>query len=184
MNKKSVLLINPRICSGRAVRMPLPLLALSAVLEGKYEYHFVDGNIDPNPIKSALDIIAAGGVGLIGVSVMPGPQVGPAIQISSALRAAHPDIPILWGGYFPSMYSDAAINAPYVDYLARGQGEDTLLELLGALSDAGPPMGFGDSARDASAVRHIRGLTWKEHGQAIHNIDRDFRPPDDFPPYP
>ena len=177
MNKKSVLLINPRICSGRAVRMPLPLLALGAVLEGQYQYEFIDGNIDPHPIQTALDMLAVGSVGLIGLSVMPGPQVATAIQMSSALRAAHPQIPILWGGYFPSMYSDAAINAPYVDYLARGQAEETLLDLLAALPDAGFPI------RDTTAIKNIRGLTWKDNGRAMHNPERLFRPPDDFPPY-
>src|SRR5262245_3995378 len=103
MEKKSVLLINPPICSGRAIRMPLSLLALAAVLEGKYEFKFVDGNVDPNPIGTALDALAGSNVGLIGVSVMPGPQVAPAIEISSALRAANPEVPILWGGYFPTM---------------------------------------------------------------------------------
>src|SRR5262245_6644733 len=132
MSKKAVLLINPRICSGRAVRMPLSLLSLGAVLEGKYEYKIIDSNIDLNPIRTALDTLAAGTIGLIGVSVMPGPQVATAIEISSALRAVHPTIPILWGGYFPTMYPDAAINAPYVDYLARGQGEQTLLDVLPA----------------------------------------------------
>jgi anaerobic magnesium-protoporphyrin IX monomethyl ester cyclase len=169
MDKKSVLLINPRVCSGRAIRMPVSLLALAAVLEGKYEYQFIDGNIDPKPIQTALGSLGRNHVGLIGVSVMPGPQVATAIEISSALRAAHPDVPILWGGYFPTMYPEAAINAPYVDYLARGQGEETLLELLAVLPNA---------------VKDVRGLTWKEGQQIIHNPDRQFRPPDEFPPFP
>src|SRR5262245_32810085 len=178
MSKRSVLLINPRICSMRAVRMPLSLLALGAVLEGKYEYSIIDGNIDRNPIQTAGAELAHRNVGLIGLSVMPGPQVAEAIEISSAIRATHPDIPILWGGYFPTMYSDAAINAPYVDYLARGPGEDTLLDLLAALPDAGSPL------CDTTAIKHIQGLTWKAYGQAVHNPDRAFRSPDDFPPYP
>ena len=172
MDKKSVLLINPPICSSRAIRMPLSLLALAAVLEGKYEYKFVDGNIDPNAAGTALGALAGGNVGLIGVSVMPGPQVAPAIEISSALRAAHPEVPILWGGYFPTMYPDAAINAPYVDYVARGQGEDTLLDLLASLPD---------STRD---LKEISGLTWKKDGRVFHSPDRAFRPPDDYPSYP
>jgi len=178
MTKKTVLLINPRICSMRAVRMPLSLLALGAVLEGKYEYKIIDGNVDRNPIQTARAALADRNVELISLSVMPGPQVAEAIEISSAVRATHPDIPILWGGYFPTMYSDAAINAPYVDYLARGPGEDTLLDLLAALPDAGSPL------RDTTAIKHIQGLTWKAEGQAVHNPDRPFRSPDDFPPYP
>ena len=154
--------------------MPLSLLALGAVLEGKYDYKFIDANIDDNPQRTAMDALSTGNVGLIGVSVMPGPQVAPAIEISSALRSFHPDVPIIWGGYFPTLYPEAAINAPYVDYLARGQGEQTLVELLEALPDA----------RTGAALKHIRGLTWKENGRVFHNADRGFRSPDDFPLYP
>jgi anaerobic magnesium-protoporphyrin IX monomethyl ester cyclase len=175
MNRKSVLLINPRTSSIRGVRLPLSLLALGAVLEGQHDYQLIDANIDAAPIRTALDAIRRGKVDLIGVSVMPGPQVAPAIEISSALRAAHPEIPILWGGYFPTMYSDAAINAGYVDFLARGQGEETMLELLDVLPDR----------RDTAAIGAIHGLSWKNRdGQTVHNHDRGFRSPDDFPLYP
>src|ERR1051326_3005404 len=168
--KKSVILINPRICSLRSVRMPLSLLALGAVMEGRYEYKLIDGNVDGDALQTALRVADGGNVGLIGVSVMPGPQVRPAIEISHALRRAHPGIPIVWGGYFPTLYPDAAINAPYIDYLARGQGEETLLDLIAALPE-----------QDASAIQNIRGLTWKQDGEVIHNPDRSFHSPDDFP---
>jgi radical SAM superfamily enzyme YgiQ (UPF0313 family) len=154
--------------------MPLSLLALGAALEGKHDYRLIDANLDPNPAATALDSLARGNVGLIGVSVMPGPQVAPAISISSALRTAHPDVPIVWGGYFPTMYPNAAISAPYVDYLVRGQGEDTLLDLLGAIPDAG----------NGTSLSRIRGLTWKDRGVPVHNADRGFRSPDEFPLYP
>ena len=57
--------------------------------------------------------------------------------MSTAIRDAHPHVPIVWGGYFPTLYPNSALNAAYVDYLVRGQGEDTLLELLERLPDAG-----------------------------------------------
>jgi len=41
--------------------------------------------------------------------------------------------------YLAQGNTDAAINAPYVDYVVRGQGEATLLELLERLPDAGAP---------------------------------------------
>jgi len=37
MDGKMVLLINPRICSRRSMRLPLSLLHLGAVLEGRYD---------------------------------------------------------------------------------------------------------------------------------------------------
>jgi len=179
MLKPRVLLINPRACSPRSLRLPLSLLSLAAVLEGRYEYHIIDGNRDQDPIGSARKILADGAPALIGLSVMPGPQVAPAIQISSALRESHPQIPIVWGGYFPTLYSDAAINAPYVDWVVRGQGEDTLLELLERLPDTGLP-----AAPSLNVLKPIRGLTWKNREGIHHNPDRPFRPPDELPPLP
>lgn len=181
---RRVLLINPRMCSRRSMRLPLSLLALGAVLEGRREYEILDGNAEADATDRTLRAVAGGAVDLVGVTVMPGPQVGPAIEISAAIRAARPEVPILWGGYFPTLYPDAAIHASYVDYVARGQGEDMLVELLERLPDAGPPPGPLDSARHPQAVADIRGLTWKDGGQVRHNADRHFRPPDAYPPYP
>src|SRR5947199_4826266 len=140
-----VILVNPRMCSPRSVRLPLSLLALGAVLEGKHDYRIVDGNLDPDAAGSVLAAIretgaeAEGETALVAMTVMPGPQVGPAIAIAAAVRAAHPRIPIAWGGYFPTLYPASAVNAPYVDYVVRGQGEETLLDLLVALPAAGAP---------------------------------------------
>jgi anaerobic magnesium-protoporphyrin IX monomethyl ester cyclase len=179
-----VILINPRMCSPRSLRLPISLLTLGAALEGRYDYHLIDGNVDPDPVRTAQEALADGAPALIGLSVMPGPQVAPAIQIASALRASHPRAPIVWGGYFPTLYTEAALNAPYVDYLVRGQGEETLLTLLDRLPEAGAPYGLA-SACHTDVLREIRGLSWRdEEGVAHHNPDRAFRPPDEFPPLP
>jgi anaerobic magnesium-protoporphyrin IX monomethyl ester cyclase len=153
------------------MRLPLSLLALGAVLEGKYDYRIIDGNVDPDPVNTALDAMGDGSCALVGLTVMPGPQVAPAIVLSSAIRAARPGVPIAWGGYFPSMYPEAAINASYVDYVVRGQGEETLQELLERLPDR-------------RAAADVKGVTWKDGDRIVHNPERHFRPPDDFPPYP
>lgn len=184
MSARRVILVNPRLCSEDSMRLPLSLLALGAVLESRHEYEIVDGNVDPDPAATVLASLDRDPDALVGVSVMPGPQVAPAIEISAAVRARFPKVPIAWGGYFPTMYPSAALNAPYVDYLVRGQGEDTLLELLSRLDDAGAPPGPHDSAADPTAVADIHGLSWKGDGAIRHNSDRHFRSPDAYPPMP
>lgn len=179
-----VVLVNPKMCSPRSVRLPLSLLSLGAVLEGRHDYRIVDGNLDPAPVATVLAALAEAPCALVAVTVMPGPQVATAIEISAAVRLAHPEVPIAWGGYFPTLYPAAAINAPYVDYVVRGQGEDTLLELLDRLPDAGAPAGMGDSAADPAALAGLAGLTFKRDGLAVHNPERHPRPPDDYPPLP
>ncbi len=171
--KRPVLLVNPRACSPRSARLPLSLLALGAVLEGEREWSLVDANLDPDAGSNVLARLARTPHALVGLTVMPGPQVAPAIALSTAIRERHPSLPIVWGGYFPTLYPEAAVNAPYVDAAVRGPGEETLLELL-ARADAGAPL-------DASGVA---GATWKRDGGIVHEADRPFRPPDSFPPLP
>ncbi len=172
MKRGKTILVNPRMCAAHSVRLPLSLLALASVLEGDREYVLVDGNVDSDAIDTVLSHLRQGDVDLLAVTVMPGPQVAPAIEVSAAARAAHPEVPIVWGGYFPTLYPESALNAPYVDFVVRGQGEDTLRELLDALPDA------------PRSLDRIAGLTWKENGRIVHNPERHFRPPDDYPPFP
>jgi anaerobic magnesium-protoporphyrin IX monomethyl ester cyclase len=178
----AVLLVNPLMCRPGSTRLPLSLLNLAAVLEGRRPWQILDGNRGPI-ISAALAALAERPHALVGVTVMPGPQVAPAIEISAAIRTAFPSVPIVWGGYFPTLYPDSAVNAPYVDYLVRGQGEATLLDLLSRLPDAGAPSAT-DSARDPSAIRDVAGLTWKRDGQPVHNPERPLVNPDSLPPLP
>ena len=183
MTTRRVVLVNPRMCARQNIRLPLSVLALGAVLEGRYDYRIVDGNVERDAAVTVLEAVESGSCALVGVTVMPGPQVAPAIEISAAVRAAYPEVPIVWGGYFPTLYANAAINAPYVDYVVRGQGEDTLCDLLARLPDAGPP-GPASSASDPGSLKGVPGLTWKDAGRIVHNPERPFRPPDEFPPLP
>jgi radical SAM superfamily enzyme YgiQ (UPF0313 family) len=158
-----VLLINPTITSHRHARFPLAIMSLSAALDGKYESTIIDGNVDRDYLHTALRAIAGGSVAAVGVTVMGGPQLCSAIAVSKAIRERLPSIPIVWGGAFPTVCPDAALNAPYVDYAVRAQGEDTFVELLQALS-----------AGRAETLESIPGLSWKLRGQAVHNKDRKF----------
>src|SRR5450755_3055603 len=108
-----IILLNPRSTRPRNRRFPLSVMALAAVLEGREEYEIVDGNIDDNAAETILELIRSRNVEMLGVSVMPGPQMAAAITVSRAIRQAHPKLPIVWGGYFPSIYSDGTLNAQY-----------------------------------------------------------------------
>lgn len=188
--KPTVILVNPKMCSARSVRLPLSLLALGAALQDRYDFEIVDGNIDPRADQTVLDLAASGSeIAAVAVTVMPGQQVAPAIAISTAIRTARPTIPIVWGGFFPTLYPDAAINAPYVDFVVRGQGEHTLFELLRRLPSPAPSPPKTDregmnSVTDHGTVAEIRGLTWKRDGEIVHNQDRAFSSPDSFPAFP
>src|SRR5579883_1266842 len=167
-----ILLLHPRATKPKNRRLPLAVLSLAAVLEGREEYTLVDGNLDPAPGESLDRLMRDKPAELLAVSVMPGPQMVAAIPLCRAFREAYPAVPIVWGGYFPSLYPDAALNAAYVDFAVRGQGEDTFLELLAAL-------------RGGRDFTKIRGLSFKDgFGLHVHNPERPLRAPDEYPWYP
>jgi radical SAM superfamily enzyme YgiQ (UPF0313 family) len=109
-------------------------MTMAAALRPEFESTLIDGNLDSDAVRSACEAVRVGSFAAVGITVMGGPQVATAIEMSRALRAAQPALPIIWGGYFPTLYPEVTLNNDYVDYAIRGQGEDAMRELLGALA--------------------------------------------------
>ena len=85
-----ILFYNPNATKPRNRRLPLSILAIAAVVEGKEDYALVDGNLDPNPTESLIDIIKNQPVELLAVTVMPGPQTVGAVASCREIRARFP----------------------------------------------------------------------------------------------
>ncbi len=167
-----IILLHPRTGKPKNRRFPLAILSMAAMLEGKEDYAIVDGNLDPQPSRTLDELAMNHRAELLAVSVMPGPQMVAAIELCREFRKKHPRVPIVWGGYFPSLYTDAALNARYVDYAVKGQGEETFLELLAAVRGQRPLTG-------------VRGLSFKDSfGLHVHNANRPLGSPNDFPRLP
>lgn len=167
-----IILYNPKATRFRNRRFPLSVLSMAAVLEGREEYAIVDGNLDARPMETLAALFQSKPVELLAVTVMPGPQTVAAVEGCREIRKRFPQVPTVWGGYFPSNYTEAALNAPYVDFAVRGQGEETFLELLRAL-------------RGKQNLESIRGLSFKDSGgKQLHNPERPLRKIDDFPWFP
>ncbi|WP_243039789.1 B12-binding domain-containing radical SAM protein [Dyella sedimenti] len=157
----NTLLINPTITSRASARFPLSLLHLATALDRTGQSRIIDGNVDRDFIDDTLRALASERFDVVGISVMGGPQMAPSIAVSQAIREHFPALPIVWGGYFPTLYPDTALSAPYVDYAVRAQGEEALGELAAALARG-----------DRSAIERIGGLSWKRDGAIVHNPNR------------
>jgi radical SAM superfamily enzyme YgiQ (UPF0313 family) len=160
---RRILLINPTITSHRHARFPLAVMSLSAALEGRHSSTILDGNVDRDFVATAARAVEQGLFDCVGITVMGGPQLTSAIAVSRAIREKRADVPIIWGGAFPTVCPEATVNASYVDYAVRGQGEDTLIALLDALP-----------ARGAEALASIAGMSWRLDGRTVHNKERRF----------
>lgn len=159
--RKHILLVNPTITSRRSARFPLSILSLAGALEGLHDCRVIDGNVDRDYLGTMRRTLATEHYDAVGVSVMGGPQVQAGIDVSIAVRDTCARVPVIWGGYFPTLYAQAAMNASYVDYAVRGPGEAAFAELMQVIGTAATP-----------ELELINGLSWKREGRVVHNRDR------------
>lgn len=102
---------------------------------------------------------------------MPGPQLSRAVPDCRHLKKRFPEIPIVWGGYFPSQHDDVCLRSEFVDYCIRGQGEQSFLDLLRTLEAGGD-------------LCSIPGLSWSENGALKRTLPAELIPLDDLPVWP
>jgi len=166
-----VILINPWSTPSAKKPLPMSLLAVASLLDGEFDYQIVDGNLVSDPVGRILELAGEGPLTAIGVTVMPGPQLVHAVDLSRRLKARLPDVPIVWGGYFPSQHAETCLRDPAVDFVVHGQGELTFAELVRTLVHGG-------------SLDAIASLSHKANGDIRRTARRPLVPLDDLPDWP
>jgi hypothetical protein len=159
-----IVLYNPRSTTPGKQPLPLSLMSLAAVLEGRESFRLVDGNLQKDPAAAILEILRSvprGETRVLAATVMPGPQLTQAVSVSKQVKASLPHVPIVWGGYFPTQHAETVLKSDSVDFVVRSQGEMALLDLLEVLRSGGSFAG-------------IANLSWKD-ACGIH--ENPLRPP-------
>ncbi len=96
----------------------------------------------------------------IGISALT-TKFGSVIQTARFCRQVLPGIPIIVGGAHASTMPQLTAEIPEVDYVLRGEADESLPELLNTIRDGGD-------------LSKVGSLTWKKGGRIIHNPDRPF----------
>ena len=168
-----IILYNPISSAGRKPVLPMALLALGALLEGQQDYVIVDGNLEPDPAATLDRLARVHRADVLGVTVMGGPQLHDAVAVCRRLKALHPTLTIVWGGYFPTQHYEVCLGAAYVDYVVRGHGEHVFKALLDALRR-------GDDATGLPGVAARHRATGVVSTNALAPIPH----PDELPDFP
>jgi anaerobic magnesium-protoporphyrin IX monomethyl ester cyclase len=165
MNDKVVLFYPPY--DGPPLGPPLSLLSLtSPLLQAGFRVSIVDGCIQRD-YKSALAREIPGSI-CLGVSLLTGRMIRSAIDIARFTRRLCPELPIIFGGWHPSLVPAQTLAENIVDVVVRGQGEKTLLEAVSQL-------------RETKSLESVRGLSFKSDGQVVHNGERAVENVNDLP---
>jgi anaerobic magnesium-protoporphyrin IX monomethyl ester cyclase len=91
----------------------------------------------------------------LGISVLTGPTIGSAVRIAKKVKQSKPELPIIFGGWHPSLVPDQTLKPYFVDAIVRAQGELTLLELAERISEGRDWHGVkGLSFKDGSGTHH------------------------------
>lgn len=140
--RAKVLLYNPR---AEFFTMPLGLLAVGSHLDPqRYEVVIIDGRLEADPIKAILSHLDA--ALCLGVSVLTGLPIRDAIRVCRAAKAQRPEVPVVWGGWHPSLFPLECLNEASVDMTVQGQGEETFMEILDRLAQGRWPAEVAGSA--------------------------------------
>ncbi|HEV3196339.1 MAG TPA: radical SAM protein [Bryobacteraceae bacterium] len=167
MPKKKIVFFFPAFSSQEATA-PLGILAVSTpLLAAGYEIKLIDSTITPNfqrrVIEELKDALC------LGVSLVTGPMIRETVQVAREVKRIYPKMPIILGGWHPSLLPDQTLAADCVDVVVVGQGEDALLEVVQHI-EAG------------ESLRGIPGVGYKVDGKIAFNPTRPLRPLKEMPP--
>ena len=166
MQRDTIVLYNP---AAESFALPLGILAIASYLQGRgLRFQILDGRLGDDPIRA----IAAEPerVLLFGCSVLTGAPIQPCLRTSRAVKRLYPHIPVVWGGWHPSILPDQCLRSGACEVVVRNQGEETFAELVGRL------LAGADLAGCA-------GLSYsRPDGTIVSNPDRAFSDVNSFPP--
>jgi anaerobic magnesium-protoporphyrin IX monomethyl ester cyclase len=156
------------------VAPPFGLLYLTSALEkAGFEAEIIHETGTPETIKKILSRVLLLDPLFVGLSILTGPSLVPSLAASREIKK-HSAVPVVWGGVFPSMVPQDVLRSAFVDIVAVGEGEETVVELA---------RHFAGKGRQPAALKNIRGIGYMENGKVTLNPPRPIIPDLDlYPP--
>ncbi len=146
-NQGKVVLFFPSYNS-QEISPPLALVSLAApLLQEGYEVRIIDQSLEKDYVGTVLREMQ--GALCLGISIITGSMINGAVEVGKAVKNEHPEIPIVLGGWHPSILPEQTLRASFVDVVALKQGEMTLLDLVHCFQNAALP-------------KNVTGILWKD----------------------
>ena len=118
--------------------------------------------------KRQAVIAALAGALCLGVTVLTGQPIVDALAISRAAKRARPEVPVVWGGWHPSMFATDSLADGAVDVTVQAQGEATFAAIVERL-------------RAGDSLEGCEGCTFRDaSGRVTSNPPRTLVPLDAF----
>lgn len=169
MVKKRIILFNPKFERHPQLILPFALLFISRFLHQDFDIDIVvstpEEDVTEKLLSKCKDAIC------VGFTCLTGPNILESLQMAKEVRKKFPDIPLVWGGWHPTIMTDQTLDHELVDYIVKGQGEITFKELIWSLAEN-------------KDISNIEGLSYKKNGKKYHNPMRELCDINALPPIP
>lgn len=130
--------------------LPLGLLAIGSALDpARYDVRIIDGRLEVDGLSRVL--AEAEGAVCVGMGVLTGAPIRDALRVTRALRAARPGVPVVWGGWHPSLFPVDSLRE--ADAVVVGQGEAAFRALVEAFESGGDGTGIPGVVTRAGATK-------------------------------
>lgn len=141
---------------------PLGIMAIASAARaaGHTDQHILDMKVEDWTPAEACDALEKLRPDVVGLSAMTY-EAGCMHEVAREIKRRMPGVIVACGGPHPSVAAGDVLLDGAVDFVVRGEGEDTFADLLTRLRDARTD--WTDCA----------GLSWRnEQGESVHNPDR------------
>jgi radical SAM superfamily enzyme YgiQ (UPF0313 family) len=168
MQKKAVILFFPLVeAENTQANYPWALVYLERMIRDlDIDIILIDERLQPN--YEAVIATVADRLLFAGVSAMIGYQIVGGIKFSETVKALS-SAPLIWGGWFPSVFPEMVLNDAYADYICIGQGEI-------------PFRSFTEKMITGIEISDIPGIGTKKNGVICLEKNEKLKNPIEFPP--
>jgi len=164
---KKIVFFFPAFSSTEATA-PLGILSVATpLLRAGYQVRLIDSTITPNFKKRVIEELDD--ALCLAVSLVTGPMIRETVEIARESKRIYPDLPVVLGGWHPSLLPDQTLAAPYVDVICKGQGDEAMLDIVRRIE-----------ARES--FEGIEGVGYKNDARVIFNQPRALKPITEMPP--
>ncbi|MBF0623429.1 MAG: B12-binding domain-containing radical SAM protein [Magnetococcales bacterium] len=157
-----IILVNPppdydphlftRFRPGQGTQWPIgPLLLGTCLKRAGFEVRIIDGQV----VDCAAELqreLALDRLLWVGFSVMSS-QFQQARDLSRLVRRLAPGLPVVWGGFHPTLFPESCLENDFIDHVVRGEADRAIVQLGRALQDGSPLEQVGNLA-----FRHREGV--------------------------
>jgi radical SAM superfamily enzyme YgiQ (UPF0313 family) len=151
-------------------RLPLDILSISGFpAQHGYQVVIVDATVQPDyrerVLQECRDALCFGTTSKFGYPVYH------ASQMMKEVQEIYPSLPIVAGGWFPSVRPDMVFREGAADIAVLRQGELTFMELVSALETG-------------ASLKGIEGIAYRENGEIVFNSLRKIEDMNRMPSMP